>query len=486
MIDAIKRSGSTEYENGRVSLQVLSHSRTAVERDCPAKYGYRYPDGLRPRAEKDPTRIRGRGMHEGLRAGFEVWRDLKNGCQGPDLPTVAAVPQIRCAALTACFDAHSEALEELERARLAGASVETVDAVLESLQDGYDADSWAVGHFFEVIAARDYERKTPILIEHAFDVPVLDAAGSARHLRWIGYFDCVMYDSRTKVLELWEAKSVGTNAGSDEHRRRIEGDPQTTSYVHALRHLQKTGQLDEALLGAGLLEERARRVPVGAVVVHVIRRKRPAEPKTLANGTVSTDSRIDTLPVFYEKALEGQQRPPALVEAEKAEREASSALSAAYGAGDVDLTAKDIAKLEKAADRTMGSAEKKRQSFEATKLKQRQLLEQLERRGDPFLSEVEHFVTEQEVERWRGEQWIAAARMRRIEQRPAERTRNLSFCTSPGRGCTYRTLCYSGGDPMIAAREFTTPEEREKMVAAEAEEEEVGQEPAPYAAPAWG
>jgi len=484
--DAIKRSGSTEYENGRVSLQVLSHSRTAVERDCPAKYGYRYPDGLRPRAEKDPTRIRGRGMHEGLRAGFETWAALK------PLPVLHPIKDIVDAALGACAAAHSEALEELERARLAGASVETVDAVLESLQDGYDADSWAVGHFFEVIAARDYERKTPILIEHAFDVPVLDAAGSARHLRWIGYFDCVMYDSRTKVLELWEAKSVGTNAGSDEHRRRIEGDPQTTSYVHALRHLQKTGQLDEALLGVGLLEEQARRVPIGAVVVHVIRRKRPAEPKTLANGTVSTDSRIDTLPVFYEKALEGQQRPPALVEAEKAEREASSALSAAYGAGDVDLTAKDIAKLEKAADRTMGSAEKKRQSFEATKLKQRQLLEQLERRGDPFLSEVEHFVTEQEVERWRGEQWIAAARMRRIEQRPAERTRNLSFCTSPGRGCTYRTLCYSGGDPMIAAREFTTPEEREKM-AAEAEAKALEQDRARfdgvdgrYKAPAWG
>ncbi len=506
----------TEYRDGRVSLQVLSHSRTAVSRDCPAKYGYRYVDGLRPKVEKDPTRLRGRGMHEGFEAGYRMWRELRLR----NVPTAVVDPieLIRASAQETCHAAHEKVLEELAAARQGGAPVEVCDEVLERLVESHEADMWALGHFFDVVVPRDYARKTPIFIEHEFEVPILDAAGRARHLRWNGYLDCVMYDEKLRVLELHEQKTVGTNAGSDEHRRRIEGDPQTTSYVYALRELQKRGALDAALLAIGVLD--AQMVPIGTVVVNVIRRKKPSEPKTLADGTISTDRRIDTLPEVYEAALAAQAEPEALAKAsatlrtaeEDAERlraayakadEEGARARAAYEEGGASFQEtqhaqppkkleREVEQAKKRVEKAYEALTKKRAAWATTQAKQRELLDALRQRGDTFIAEHEQFVTERECERWRSEQWVAAERIRRIEKRPAERTRNLGFCTAPGRGCTYRTLCYSGGDEQIRSMEFTTPEERERMQATEAAEEEEREEPdepveaPPYSAPAWG
>ena len=483
----------TEYRDGRVFLQTLSHSRVAVSRDCPAKYGYRYVDGLRAKVEKDPTRLRGRGMHEGLAAGYQKWRDLRLAVTDPRLGSstcvdlgIAPVELIRTAALEMALFKHKNALALLDDARQKGAPVEVCDEVHEKLVETYEADSWALGHFFDIVVPRDYARKTPILIEHEFDVPLLDVRGAARHLRWVGYLDCVMYDEKLRVIELHEQKTVGTNAGSDEHRRRIEGDPQTTSYIYALRSLQKTGQLGTAMLAAtGLFGAQTREIPVGTVIVNVIRRKKPSEPKTLADGTVSADRRIDTLPEIYEAALEAQTSEPlAVVKA----REACQAATDEHERASVDdeMTPKKVAQLRARFEKAYEALGKKREAFEATQAKQRELLAALRERGDTFIAEHEQFVTERECERWRSEQWVETERMRRIEKRPAERTRNLGFCTAPGRGCTFRTLCYSGGDEQIRAMEFTTPEERERMAAEATEKEEQAEEPAVYDAPAWG
>lgn len=461
----------TTYAKGRVSLQTLSHSRTATLKDCPAKYGFRYADGLRPKVE-DPLRIRGRGLHEGLEVGHLTWRDSR----WQELSAAEALEFIRDASVRSGRQAFQGALDELYEARKGGAPVEQCDEVLERLNDGYEADRWALGHFFDVIVPRDYARKIPILVEHKFDVPILDASGRARHLRWIGVFDCVMYDEKTRTIELHEAKTVGTNAGSDEHRRRIEGDPQTTSYIYALRHLQKTGALDEPLrLALGLTP--GRNTPIGSVVVNVIRRKKPSEPKILADGTVSTDRRIDTLPEVYEAALEAQDKPSYLMKAEEQAAEARRAF-------DSVRPLSEDAKVQKRITKTRDALVKKYSTWRATEAKQQNLLVALRQRGDTFIAEIEQFVGDREVERWRSEQWVEAERMRRVERRPAERTRNLGYCTSPGRGCTYRTLCYSGGDEQIRRMEFTTPAERESMAAAEAAEQE--QAPQAQTAPSWG
>lgn len=460
----------TEYRDGRVFLQTLSSSRTGVLRDCAAKYGYRYVDGLRSKVEKDPAKLRGRGMHEGLAEGYLAWRD----CRLKELPVLDAGIFIRTGALEACHKAHEKVLVELIAARESGAPVEQCDEVLERLVESHEADMWALGHFFDVVVPRDYARKTPILVEHEFNVPLLDVRGAARHLRWTGYLDCAMYDEKLRVIELHEQKTVGTNAGSDEHRRRIEGDPQTTSYVYALRSLQKSGALDEVLLESGVLDARA--VPIGTVIVNVLRRKKPSEPKTLADGTISTDRRIDTLPELYEAALEAQTDPEKLTEVF---REANEPIP-------LELEGKELERAQKKRAKAAERGAKLMASWQATKAKQRELLEALRQRGDTFIAEHEQFVTERECERWRSEQWVEAERMRRIEKRPAERTRNLGHCTSPGRGCTFRTLCYSGGDEQIRAMEFTTPEERERMAAEATEKEaEPVDEPA-YNAPAWG
>ena len=490
-MSAPRRSGPTEYRDGRVSLQVLSHSKTSTSRDCPAKFGYRYVDGLRPKTEKDPTRIRGRGMHAGLEAGFVSWIWCRMLGLALGLEPGDAVAAIVDAARIGVRRAHRAALAELEAARQSGAAIEVIDDVRERLEEAYEADVWAVGHFFEVVGARDYERKIPVLVENAFDVPIVDVSGRRGHLRWIGYFDCVMYDARTRTLELWEQKTVGTNAGSDEHRRRIEGDPQTTSYIYALRRELAAGGLDAAIAAvSGFVDlsatpdvQRIRAIPVGTVIVNVIRRKKPSEPKTLADGTISTDRRIDTLPELYAAALEGQREPHGLTKAEDDCQEAQAAFSA-------EQDPKAAEKLGKKLERAKQAVQKKRAAFQATRAKQADLLERLRQRGDTFLAEIEQFVTDHECERWRSEMWVEAERMRRIEKRPAERTRNLGYCTAPGRGCTYRTLCYSGGDESVRMQEFTTPAEREAHELEREEdraaerEEQAG--PEPYSAPAWG
>jgi hypothetical protein len=461
----------TEYQRGRVHLQTLSHSRTSTRRDCDAKYGYRYVDGLRPKIERDPTRIRGRGMHEGLRAGYEAWREgramiMSGGSAGY---VDVAIPIIVETALAAELEAHTTELEALETARESGADISTVDEVRAELIDGHEADSWALRHFFEITAARDFERKMPVLIEYPFKVHVRDAVGRALFLWWIGVFDLVMYDEATRMLELHESKTVGTNAGSEEHRRRIEGDPQTTSYIYALRELQK---------GEPILFGPYANAPIGTVLVDVIRRKKPAEPKTLADGTISVDSRIDTLPEVYEAALEGQEEPIGLTKAENDCHDVQDAYSA-------EQDAKKSVRLGVRLEKIREKVEKRVATWGATKAKQYDLLEQLRQRGDTFLAQIEHHVGDRELERWRAEQWIEAERMRRIERRPAERTRNLGYCTAPGRGCSYRTLCYSGGDEQIREMEFTTPMERERM-AAEAEAKALTEAPKQEAASGWG
>ena len=84
-----RASSQTEYgPGGRVTLQQLSATKVAISRDCPAKFGYRYPDGLRSRVEKDPTRIRGRSIHAGLEGGYRAWRTLRMLLSSPNYPPV--------------------------------------------------------------------------------------------------------------------------------------------------------------------------------------------------------------------------------------------------------------------------------------------------------------------------------------------------------------------------------------------------------------
>jgi hypothetical protein len=409
-------------------LQLLSSSQLQTGRNCPARWGYKYVDGLEARVDS-VAKIRGKGLHRGLAAGYEAWRDS----QTQKLSAGDALLFILDGALTEVAKAHKEVLAELDGRKEVPEEIR--DEVLTRLIKTHDVDSWAVKHLFETIVPRDYERKVPLLIEHSFDVPVFDARGRARHLRWRGALDLVMYDRRSRIIELHESKTVGTNAGSEEHLRRIEGDPQTTSYVYALRYLQKT---EPVLFGSYAT------APIGTVVVDVLRRKKPAEPKVLADGTVSTDQRIDTLPEVYRAALERQEETPeylitALSAIGQAERENK-------------VTKAKVDRLKKADDR-----------WEGTQVKQQALLEQLSERGDRFIASHEHFVTEDACERWRSEVWIEAERLRRLEVDPRARTRNLGYCTSPGRGCSFRTLCYSGGDEQVRSTEFTTPEEREQM-----------------------
>lgn len=484
--------------SGRVSLQVLSHSRVSSLRDCPAKFSYRYLEGLRQRVE-DPTRIRGRLMHEGLAAGFGTWRDLRMAGAGAD-DVAAALEEIRRDAARAQEQKYDEYLRALEEARKAGADVEACDESVRALTGALEADRWVVGHFFGRIVPRDFATKRPILIEHPFDVPILDSGKGRRHLRWIGVVDLVMLDERAQLLEVHDHKSIGTNAGSEEHRRRIEGDPQLASYVYALRQMRDSGELDDVLSrvagrsvtkpGADLFADptvepdRAwvRSLPVGVIVVNLLRRKMPAKPKMLADGTISVDSRIDTLPEVYESAIDAAPEPDAL-------RKALEDLEAArqvYTDESEPCTAAERDRRAKRYEKAREVLAKKRASWRETQAKQRALLEAIRSRGDTFAGQLDDFIGADELERWRVEQWVEAARIRRLERHPGERTRNLGFCTAPGRGCGFRSLCYANGDEQIRSREYTTPDEREAMEAEHEDHEEEDAAPAAWDPPSWG
>jgi hypothetical protein len=195
----------------------------------------------------------------------------------------------------------------------------------------------------------------------------------------------VWYDAAEKDLIVEDYKTTSDRVTSNS--RRIDMDPQTTGYLHAVRWMIDHDPAFQRSLRAGQIAfgVTPHKPRLGRVRFRTLRTKMPAEPRWLKNGTLSTDKSQDTLAEWYREALGRQEAP------------------ATHAQMDV--------------------------------------LERLEARGDVWFAEAEAYRTQEDIDRWAREWRVDAAGARAVMRDPALRTRNLRVCTGIGGKCRYWTLC---------------------------------------------
>lgn len=413
----------TEGPKRKRPLTIVSNSEVGYARECLSKWGFVYGEGLKTIIEPKPL-LQGRVAHAGWGAGYETLQgvpvlEARRDPQG----TLEEMLEAAQAAAKAEYDEHL-------RDRLAKVSIEQMDELAKEAEETMALEAWMVRHFFEA-TKDDIGRMVPVAVEHPFTIAIPDRAGRRTHLKLTSLgIDLVSFDTETGHLSVDEHKTM--TATVDNIDRRLEMDPQTTGYVHALRYLTSlkgkthADSLWPALEAASSMHGLHLYGPsmnTGLIRFNVQRKKIPGVPKTNLDGTISVAD-IDTLPELYEAAL------------------ATQTDFATWGAKKRDQA--------KAAETWAKLMEK-----------QARVLENLQAKGDSFFLRREYHRTDLEVERWREEMWIDAARIRDARRDPKLRTRNPGNCTMPwSMRCRFHTLCLDPGNEEIRAREFTTREQR--------------------------
>lgn len=399
-------------------LTVVSHSQLSSIRACPALWGFRYGEGLQPKVTPDIL-VKGRVAHAGFEAGYEAWPTKNIG-------TIASAGVVA---------AEAEYSEHILTRDLSGLTDDEVARTKERDEEIFELERWMVRHHFEA-TADDLEHQIPLLIEHRFKVPIPNRAGRASGLYLIGDLDLVSWDRRYESLVTHEHKTTGMSV--DTISRRLEMDPQTAGYMHALRVLLREHVLAPLFWRHGIETTKTIEELTGQVFYNVSRSKRPSVPKVNKDGTVSTAA-CDTTPDMFRDAMEQQlsgheagELPVWLIKAR----------------GEAGKGEKWGDKLEKASER-----------WTALLAKQADILTRLETQADPFFQRYEYHRTDREIERWREEAWNDAARIRRAERDPKLRTRNVGNCMY--RGCEYHDVCLEPEDATIRNAQFTTRAQRE-------------------------
>lgn len=219
-------------------------------------------------------------------------------------------------------------------------------------------------------------------VERAFGVRLRDSIGRKMPVRFDGVRDALFYDPVHNALELHEHKTV-SNMPQDIGKR-AEMDPQTAGYMYALLELRKEGSLTffdgRPVPGDAVL---------GRVAYNAVRKKRPSTPKVNQDGRVSVAA-IDTTAEIYVRALDEQ----ALVRK-------------------IPVDAKQLAKAQELASRS-----------------------------GAYFHRHEFYRTREEIERWRTDIAVDAARIRQADRDPRYRTRNPGHCNMPwSLSCEYRAVC---------------------------------------------
>lgn len=248
---------------------------------------------------------------------------------------------------------------------------------------------WMLAHYFTMTRG-DLDQLVLVEAEVAFKVPVRDKRGLVRHLFFAGVRDAVLYDPGYNQLVLDEHKTSGSAPRDVE--KRVEMDPQTAGYTYALKE-----QLASSEMRTVDGDVVPRDAGVGRVLYNVLRKSRPKDPKVNQDGKVSV-AQCDTTPEKYNEAL-----------------------------------------LEQQSARSIPITEKQREFFDV-----------LVAKGDRYFARVEWHRTDAELERWRSETYVDAARVREAERDPTRRTRNTGHCNMAwSLPCSYRSVCLDPDAPEL-------------------------------------
>lgn len=264
---------------------------------------------------------------------------------------------------------------------------------------------WMLGHYFERTSG-DLSTLVLVEVEAPFLVDLHDKIGRiSPHLKYSGVRDAVFFDPEYNQIVLAEHKTAGGNPQDIE--KRVEMDTQTAGYLYALKQQKaKLRTVDGHELGDAFL---------GRVMYNVLRKSLPRSPTVNKDGTVSVAA-CTTTPDLYSEALKEQ----------------------------LEVRKKPISD------------------------KQAAFLLTLQERGDPFFARVEYHRTQAEIERWRSDTFVDAARIRGAERDPAQRTRNTGNCNMAwSLPCTYRSVCLDPAATELRAQFRIVPDPHQEVRAAE-------------------
>lgn len=288
-------------------------------------------------------------------------------------------------------DAATKGIDDLVVAWATKIVAHAADVDFEKLQTEVDDTAamvkWMLRHYFDRTQA-DLASLVLVEVETPFEVPIHDRIGRVSpHLRYAGVRDAVFFDVEFNQIVLMEHKTSGGNPQDIE--KRVEMDTQTAGYLYALK--QQKPQLktvDGHPLGDALL---------GRVIYNVLKKALPRPPNVNKDGSVSVAA-CTTTPEMYRDALNAQVK----------------------------------------------------QRNIPTSTKQAEFLQRLVDQGDPFFARVEYHRTKAEIERWRSDTFVDAARIRGAERNVEQRTRNTGHCNMPwSLPCPYRQVCLDPGAPEI-------------------------------------
>jgi len=377
-----------------------SHSEVDTFRKCPAKWGYRYPEGLRPPISSVHLRL-GSAYHRGLDAGWTQVRKLQQEgeTEWREMTRSGITSDSIMAMGAALTEQETKARERAQAAGIPFDLDEDPDEMFDLLRSMISI-YWRLA--WDLVGKYDVE-----LVEEKFEMSV------AYGVKFRGVIDLLLRCRLTGDLVVVEHKT--TTSAPMDIEDRFGFDPQANAYLYAVQQMIKKGKLKP---GA-----------VGRVQYHVARKKIPSSPTVKKDGMVSTAA-IDTLAEVYAEAL-AKQVP-------STERQQKAA--AAYD--------------EKPTDRNLERLEKANNAYAETRADQERILGQLHGRGlGAFVGSYECSFSEGQVQLWREEMSAVAKRLRAAHK--GIRDRNPGHCTAPGSGeCEYRPICVE--DPKYQNQVKTT------------------------------
>lgn len=230
----------------------------------------------------------------------------------------------------------------------------------------------------------DCARYALLAVEAPFEILLRNERGNATKVQYSGVVDLVLLDLDANSIRIEDHKFPEKPGISYE--KKLPLSTQLTGYVYAVRELAKLRSHPFWSLYKGQTELWS--AQVGAIGYNLLKAKLPAQPSINQNGMVSV-AKLDTTPEIYADAL-----------------------------------------FEQKCSRDLEISQKQREFLDALRAK------------PPWITKLEFYRGEDEIQRWLAETRVKAAQIRETERRPELRVRRSGYCTGMAAPrCAFDSVC---------------------------------------------
>ncbi len=386
----------------RTNPVVLTHSELTMLRNCAWKHHLKYELSLEPAGGEERTGPRSVGalIHLGIATVYRTIQQMQLVKLKPNTQLLHAAVR-------------NTLREAVEKARAETTMFVGIDAERARELDAEDQDTAVkcLDLFVEHIALPRLERYDVIGVEVPFKVPILTQAGIRSGDELEGVIDLVLRDRALGTIVCGEHKSTSGDASTYE--LMLTTDPQIPLYIYALRQM----------FGPGLVK--------GAVVLNVVRKSYPQQPKTNNDGTVSVAD-CDTTHDIYAAALEMQQPPDYWLKARAALDE--------FLASTLNTSIVQNTPVEKKLEKLNEALAKADERWKENRERQQARLAGMPT-IDRFVRQFEEHIDDAHVARAAQDAWNGARLIRLMRRDLVTPWRNGSNCKAFNRTCEYLDAC---------------------------------------------